>query len=60
MLFSTSAQWVQHTRVIAGDTQSDIVTLYLKHFHQSHSCMHIKEVCITGYIPIFTFIAKVG
>ena len=22
-------------------------TLYPKHFHQSHSCMHIKKGCIT-------------
>ena len=40
-----SSQWV-----IAGDTHSDIVTLYLKHFHQSHSPTHIKEGCITGYV----------
>ena len=33
--------------VIAGDTHSDIVGVYPEHFHQSHSCMHIKEGCIT-------------
>ena len=33
--------------VIAGGTHSDIVALYLEHFHQSHNCMHIKEGCIT-------------
>ena len=33
---------------IAADTNSDIVTLYLKHFSQSHSCIHIKE----GYICV--------
>ena len=24
--------------------------LYPKHFHQSHSCMHIKEGCITACV----------
>ena len=33
--------------VIAGDTHSDIVCVYLEHFDQSRSCMHIKEGCIT-------------
>ena len=31
---------------IAADSHADIVTLYLKHFNQSHSCPPIKE----GYI----------
>ena len=33
--------------VIAGNTYLDIVAVYLEHFHQSHSCVHIKERCIT-------------
>ena len=33
--------------VIAGDTHSDIVAVYLEYFHQSNSCMHVKEGCIT-------------
>ena len=44
---------------IAGDIHSGIVNLYLKDFHQSYICTHIKEVCIIGSIPIFSFIAKV-
>ena len=49
-----SAYWV-----IAVSSHSDSMTLYLNHFHQSHSYMQIKEVCITGSIPISIFIAKV-
>ena len=33
--------------VIAGDAHSGIVNLYLKDFHQSYICTHIKEGCIT-------------
>ena len=50
-----SAYWV-----IAVSSYSDSMTLYLNHFHQSHSYMQIKEVCITGSIPISIFIAKVS
>ena len=32
------------------DTHSGIANLYPKHFNQSHSCMHIKEGCITAYV----------
>ena len=34
--------------VIFVDTHSDIVAVYLEHFHQSHSCMHIKE----GFVAV--------
>ena len=36
--------------VIVGETHSDIVILYSKYFHQSHSCMHIKERCIAACV----------
>ena len=32
--------------VIAGDTPTDVVTLYLNHLNQSHSYTAIKEGCI--------------
>ena len=32
--------------VTAGGTHSGIVTLYLRHFHQSLGCIYIKKRCI--------------
>ena len=36
--------------VTAGGTHSVIVTLHLKHFHQSFGCIYIKERCITACV----------
>ena len=27
----------------------EVRILYPKHFHQSHSCIHIKEGCVTAF-----------
>ena len=43
---------------IAADTKSDIVTLYLKHFNQSHCCIYIKEGYICVQIMIVTNVSN--
>ena len=53
LLPTRSAQWAQATALLHAllpGTHSDIVTLYLMHFHQSHTCMHTTERCFTACV----------
>ena len=45
MVFATNTQWVQSIGQLHGTRMS----LYLKNFDQSNSCMHIKG-CITARV----------
>ena len=53
LLPTRSAQWAQATALLhalLAGTHSDIVTLYLMHFHQFHTCMHTTERCFTACV----------